>query len=211
MRASTPAAPASATPKARIDALDADAERGDRPSPSTVSAERVGEAPPPALGRPAPAVVLGGGDPDRVEDFDEDAPTTLIDTSAPAMRALLAEAGLAPTKGEVAATERIQLPTESEMALTERLQVPPRPKKILPADPSAVPMADGPPPLPASHADLPSSARHAVLDPPQEPDTRTLKPGATIIPPDDWNEDFIEDEEVDETMLLVRPPLPPKE
>ena len=30
------------------------------------------------------------------------------------------------------------------------------------------------------------------------------------VPPDDWNEDYIDDDEIDETMLMIRPPLPPK-
>jgi hypothetical protein len=35
-----------------------------------------------------------------------------------------------------------------------------------------------------------------------------LVSGATIVPPDDF--DFIDDGDVDETMLMARPPLPPK-
>ena len=95
---------------------------------------------------------------------------------------------------------------------TDRIEAPRPPAPDEPFDPAAVPGADGPPPLPASHATgAPPSSRHMQLDPPKAPDTGTLQPGATIIPPDDWNEDCIEDDEVDETMLMARPPLPPKD
>lgn len=99
----------------------------------------------------------------------------------------------------------------SEVAPTERLVVPPRPVAS-PLDPTTLPPVAAPPPLPASHAPPPTlpSTRLERLDPPQSSDRPSLQPGATIIPPDDWNEDYIDDDEIDETMLMVRPPLPPK-
>ncbi len=56
----------------------------------------------------------------------------------------------------------------------------------------------------------PPSHKRMNLETMNLPDVSQLQPGATIIPPDDWNEDYIDEEEADETMLMARPPLPPK-
>jgi hypothetical protein len=142
--------------------------------------------------------LAGGASLDEVEDFDEDGPTTLMDTRSPELRGLLGTPVLPAV--------------DEDLVQTERIQVPNPPTRGEPFDPAAVPGVDGPPPLPDSHSfGAPPSSRHMLLDPPKAPDTAALQPGATIIPPDDWNEDYIEDDEVDETMLMARPPLPPKD
>jgi len=91
--------------------------------------------------------------------------------------------------------------------------VPPRPVVPVRTAPSAapeVPAPDAPPPLPPTHR-LPVPGPPAPglhLDRNRLPDTSSLQPGATIIPPDDWNDEAFDD--ADETMLMVRPPMPPK-
>ena len=179
-QAGTATAPNSASEGGPTPALDAPVEPP--PSvPSVASAELQPEAarvPPPPPQR-APRAEA------EPEDFDEDEPTTLLQTSAEHLR-------------------------------TERLVVPPRPlaasePTTAPDLPAAPPILPAPPPLPASHASPPPpSTRREVLEPPPMPAPQTLQPGATIIPPDDWNEDYIDDDELDATMLMVRPPLPPK-
>lgn len=69
-----------------------------------------------------------------------------------------------------------------------------------------------PPPLPSSYSGKPPSHRRAQLDRVKMPDRKSLESGGTIIPPEDWSsgQDYIADEEADETMLMSRPPLPPK-
>lgn len=174
----------------------ASAEPEQRELPSAASAALS----PPPVPAPSPPVARGTGGPSTPERFPEDGPTTLVDTTAPGMRDMLRTPSVPDAL--------------SEVAPTERLVVPPRPAAA-PLDPGApppvaVPSPAAPPPLPASHAPPPPSTRQERLDPPQSPDRQSLQPGATIIPPDDWNEDYIDDDEIDETMLMVRPPLPPK-
>jgi hypothetical protein len=86
---------------------------------------------------------------------------------------------------------------------------PSAPAKSTPA-PSApapsAPPASGPPPAPRN-AGPPKAARSHDLDASSMPDIPALRPGATIIPPDDWHDDYIEDEDADETMLMPRPKL----
>lgn len=68
-----------------------------------------------------------------------------------------------------------------------------------------------PPPLPgapvARQSGPPPAARSHKLDPASMPDIPTLRPGATIIPPDDWDDDYIDEADVDETMLMPRAKL----
>jgi len=115
-----------------------------------------------------PSGIVGGGD--EVEDYDDDAPTTLIDP---------VHLGIPPMSSQ----------NRNHNLADER-----------------------PPPLPSSYAGEPPSHRRAKLDHLNLPDMSTLEPGATIIPPEDWADspDYIDDEEADETMLMARPPLPPK-
>ena len=155
------------------------------------------------LGEPVPVSPLaphGATIGDEVEDFDEDGPTTLVDTSKhrpPSSR-----------------TPNLQSTFDAGLAPTERISVPRRPTDgaAAPSRIDHVPAPDEPPPLPRSHAPAaaPPSSRRAEVDPAGILDTAALQPGATIIPPEDWVDDHIDDEDVDETMLMARPPLPPK-
>ncbi len=184
------------------------------PFPASASAD-LSSGGAPQLGAPAaPSADLGGGS-EEVEDFDEDGPTTLVDTTSRRPSPTGAEPGFSggPATRTQAPTERgspqPRRPPASTTAPTERIRVP---SPSEPLDPSEVYAPDEPPPLPRTHAaaEAPPSSRRLHLDPSFMPDTSTLQPGATIIPPDDWNDDYIEDDEADETMLMARPPLPPK-
>lgn len=201
-------------------------------APEAASAQAAIDGPPASGGSPFPAsasVDLTGSGPDRfggsigdeVEDFDEDGPTTLVDTIARRPDGLQPgglppQSPYAPTKSRLPTEPIRKPPTDPVLAPTERLQVPRRPASpVRPPRTGSyghVPAPDEPPPLPGSHGGsgpLPAS-RRLQLDPSMVPDTSALQPGATIIPPDDWNDDYIDDDEADETMLMARPPLPPK-
>lgn len=172
-------------PAASSPALQSGSAPASSPFPASASAELGG-----ASGGPSGRAAVGMD----VEDFDEDGPTTLVDTVA---RRPGPSVGPSP---------------RSPQPLTGG-----GPRGV--AD---VPAPDEPPPLPRSHAGDPPSSRKLrlepglrvdpaiQLDPRLGPDTSTLQPGATIIPPDDWHDDYIDDDEADETMLMARPPLPPK-
>jgi hypothetical protein len=150
---------------------------------------------------PGSAPVLHGGTiGDEVEDFDEDEPTTLVNIST--------------QQPQSSRTPNLRSAFEQSQAPTDRSSVPRLPQAGAdgPSRIDHVPAPDEPPPLPASHAPAPSppSTRRLDLDPAGIPGPSALQPGATIIPPDDWIDDHIDDDDVDETMLMARPPLPPK-
>lgn len=201
----------------------ADASEGPAPSgPKAVEPPASSSSPFPAsasadlssAGPGASLVPRAGGE---VEDFDEDGPTTLVDTAArrPAVQRPVSPFSPTPTQAPTENIRRSPMPPAHEpLAPTERIQAPPRSSAAGRPPRSSgfghVPAPDEPPPLPRSHAGGPPSSRRLHLDPGLVPDTSTLQPGATIIPPDDWNDDYIDDDEADETMLMARPPLPPK-
>ncbi len=183
-----------------VEAISAPPTPGAQPAvaESTASATAATERPVGASADSDAGAGLGDAAPDGVDDFDEDGPTILMDSRSLEMSALLGS-----TPPTAADQEQVQ---------TERIFAPSPPASDEPSDPGAVASVDGPPPLPASHAtDAPPSARQLLHDAPAASDPGTLEPGATIIPPDDWNEDCDEDDEVDKTMLMARPPLPPEE
>jgi hypothetical protein len=85
----------------------------------------------------------------------------------------------------------------------------PAPAPNLAAPTAGTPTAgtpSAPPPAPPN-AGPPKATRSHALDAASMPDIPALRPGATIIPPDDWQDDYIEDEDADETMLMPRPKL----
>jgi len=141
---------------------------------------------PTSAAAPAPPVAaMAGPELEPVGADDEDAPTTVLPPSAPgAPRA-------APPP------------------------LPPRPAspRALP-DPGDAPRPAGPRsgPLPIGPAGSPppTAARSARLDADRVPDIPTLKPGATIIPPDDWDDDAVDEGDTDVTMMMPRPTVPPK-
>ena len=162
--------------------------------PVTGGAERsVGALVDPKAGGDRGDAVLGG-----VEDFDEDGATIPVDTRSLETSVRLETASSpSPDQGQV----------QTERTFASRPPVPSEPVGL-----GAIPGSNGPPPLPAAHAtDALPSARQLPRDGSETSEPGTLKPGATIIPPDDWNEDLIEEDELDQTMLMVRPPIPPED
>jgi hypothetical protein len=82
---------------------------------------------------------------------------------------------------------------------------PPRAPEAVP-DPGAEPQSRGPF-RPAPTLPPPPSTRSASLLPEAPAGLPELAAGATIIPPDDFDADWMPEGDADETMLLVRPDL----
>ena len=81
-------------------------------------------------------------------------------------------------------------------------------RRLAEADSSTPNLARGVRPQASSGMGQPPSQRRALLGHVDVPTLDPLMMGATIVPPDEY--DFIDEEEADETMVMTRPPLPPK-
>ncbi len=122
-----------------------------------------------------------------------------------------APAALPPPLPPTAASAHMDMPDEVEEFedddLPTTLMAPGGgPPEGMAPPPVPAPAPAAPPPVPVQRS-IPRSAASSRLDVDQMPDIPTLRPGATIIPPDDWNDDYIDEADADETMLMPRPNL----